>query len=94
MPLRSTAAARRPKRWGAAMAVLLLAACLAGLGPAQAGDFWIPPAGASSCPTDPSALCRRGRPPRCSNSVAGAGAAGRRSRAAEGAAGAQAGMCR
>ena len=39
MPLRSTAATRRQKRWGAAIAVLLLAACLAGLGPAQAGDF-------------------------------------------------------
>src|SRR5205807_722883 len=39
MPLRSTAAARAQKRWGAAMAMLLLAACLAGLGPAQAGDF-------------------------------------------------------
>jgi len=34
IPLRSTAAARAQKRWGAAMAVLLLAACLAGLGPA------------------------------------------------------------
>ena len=39
MPLRSTAAARAQKRWGAAMAMLLLAACLAGPGPAQAGDF-------------------------------------------------------
>src|ERR1051325_11356144 len=39
MPLRPTAATRRQKRWGAAMAVLLLAAILAALGPARAGDF-------------------------------------------------------
>jgi iron complex transport system substrate-binding protein len=39
MPLRPTAATRRQKRWGAAMAVLLLAALLAALGPARAGDF-------------------------------------------------------
>src|ERR1051326_7628750 len=39
MPLRPTAATHRQKRWGAAMAVLLLAAFLAAPGPARAGDF-------------------------------------------------------
>jgi iron complex transport system substrate-binding protein len=39
MPLRSTAARLRQKRWGAALALLLLAAFLVAAGPVRAGEF-------------------------------------------------------